>query len=91
MKVLWYEITVPAQYVDSTIPIAGWQDSLQTIVSQHDEIDLYIAFEGKTGMQVKKDKNVTYIPLIPKMSYGAVEFFVSIIKSMSKVDYYRVC
>lgn len=68
MKVLWYEITVPAQYVDSTIPIAGWQDSLQTIVSQHYEIDLYIAFEGKTGMQVKKDKNVTYIPLIPKMS-----------------------
>ena len=51
MKVLWYEITVPAQYVDSTIPIAGWQDSLQTIVSQHDEIDLYIGAPAATAIK----------------------------------------
>lgn len=69
MKVLWYEITVPGRYRSSNIKtIGGWQDSLQEIVMQRKEIELYIAFEGCIGMQTKCIDGVTYIPLVPNMS-----------------------
>lgn len=69
MKVLWYEITVPGQFQDNGTPIAGWQDSLQAIVTAHDDIELYIAFEGRKGMKRKSQDGITYIPIIPSMNF----------------------
>jgi glycosyltransferase involved in cell wall biosynthesis len=68
MKVLWYEITIPKRYKGDTSPIAGWQDSLQEIVMQYNDIELYVVFEGMKGMTVKFIDGVTYIPIIPNMS-----------------------
>jgi len=69
MKVLWFEITIPGQYQDNRVPIAGWQDSLQDIVTSRQEIELYIAFEGRKGMKCKSQDGVTYIPIIPNMNF----------------------
>lgn len=68
MKVLWYEITVPSRYKFSRVSTTGWQDSLQDIVMQHKDLELYIVFEGCIGMQTKYIDGVTYIPLVPNMS-----------------------
>lgn len=69
MKVLWFEVTVPGRYKNNGAPVGGWQDSLEYIVRQHSDIELYIAFEGKEGDQVMMIDNVTYIPIIPKYKY----------------------
>lgn len=69
MKVLWFEVTVPGQYKNGGSPIGGWQDSLEHIVRQHTEFDLYIAFEGKQGDRIKVIDEVTYIPIIPHYSF----------------------
>lgn len=63
MKVLWYEISIPGTYNRQDAVIAGWQDSLQEIVMQHNDIELFVAFRGNIGMVEKVIDGVHYIPL----------------------------
>lgn len=63
MKVLWFEVTIPGQYKDDGSPVGGWQDSLEYIVKQHKDIELYIAFEGRQGDSKKIIDGITYIPI----------------------------
>ncbi|HQJ91200.1 MAG TPA: hypothetical protein PLB70_11355, partial [Paludibacteraceae bacterium] len=67
MRVLWFEVTVPAIFKSEGAPVAGWQDSLEDIVKENTNIELAVAFEGKT-----KDKKmidgVTYYSLCPELS-----------------------
>lgn len=69
MKVLWFEVSVPSKYTNSKKPIAGWQDSLENIVRQSKAFDIYIAFEGSIGDQVKVIDGITYIPIIDKKTF----------------------
>lgn len=71
MKVLWFEVTVPSRYKSDGIPVGGWQDSLEDIVRQCNNIELSIAFEGMTGMTAKNIDGVSYIPLTPRYSIVA--------------------
>lgn len=63
MRILWFEVTPPARYVNSDTIIAGWQDSLETIVKEISGAELFIAFIASPGSIVKTIENVTYIPL----------------------------
>lgn len=63
MKVLWFEVTVPSKYRNDGNVVAGWQDSLESIVSRGNDIELYIAFEVNTPSDVKVIEGVTYIPI----------------------------
>ena len=68
MRVLWFEVTEPSGYRNSSLVIAGWQDSLEKILASED-IELIVAFEDKTGsLEVKKNGNVTYVPISTKQS-----------------------
>ena len=58
MKVLWFEITTPSHYKDDGAVLAGWQDSLEAIVAERNDIDLYIAFEANAEDQPKVQGNV---------------------------------
>lgn len=69
MKVLWFEVTVPGRYKNDKEPVGGWQDSLEYIVRQCSEIELYIAFEGIEGMEPKKIEGISYIPLVPHYTF----------------------
>lgn len=71
MKILWFEVSTPSGYIDTGRVIGGWQDSLELIVRQHIEIDLYIAFEASAGSKEKQADGVTYVPL--PTSYSFVE------------------
>lgn len=65
MKVLWFEVTIPSRYKDDGVVIAGWQDSLETIVRTCPEIQLTIAFEGnREASERKKIDGVEYIPMV---------------------------
>ena len=45
IKILWLEVSVPGKYIDGEkTPIRGWQDSLEQIVKEVPEIQLYVAF-----------------------------------------------
>lgn len=68
MRVLWFEVTVPGRYKADGLPVGGWQDSLEYIIRQHDEIELYVAFEGRKGDERKTVDGVTYIPIVPRYS-----------------------
>lgn len=68
MKVLWFEISVPARYKSDKSPEGGWQDSLEYLVRQNTTIELTIAFVGTEGMVPKTIDRVRYIPLVPSFS-----------------------
>lgn len=62
-RIMWFEVTEPSGYRNSSSVIAGWQDSLEKIIVSED-IELIVAFEDKTGkLEVKKKENVTYVPI----------------------------
>lgn len=63
MKVLWFEISTPSRYLNTGQVTAGWQDALENIVLHSKDIQLYIAFESTTEMEVKVIDGVTYIPM----------------------------
>lgn len=69
MKVLWFEITTPSHFKDDGAVLAGWQDSLEAIVAERNDIDLYIAFEANAEDQPKVQGNVHYIPLPTSYSW----------------------
>lgn len=68
MKVLWFEVTMPNRYKNGNIPVGGWQDSLETVVRAHGDVELFIAFEGISGNKKKNIDGVTYIPIVPHYS-----------------------
>ena len=63
MRVLWFEISVPARYKESGIVTGGWQDSLERIVRTCPEIELSISFKGEKDSVTKEVDGVKYIPL----------------------------
>lgn len=69
MKVLWFEVSIPSGYIDTGRVVGGWQDSLEFIVRQCNEIELYIAFESPAGSKSKMVNGVTYIPLQTDYSF----------------------
>lgn len=69
MKVLWFEISTPSQYKQAGRVVLGWQDSLENIVRESKEVDLYIAFESQTDKEVKVIDGVTYIPMYIEYSF----------------------
>lgn len=69
MKVLWFEISTPSGYIDKGRVIGGWQDSLEQIVRQYHEIELYVAFEAPVGSKEKQVDGVTYVPLPTSYSF----------------------
>lgn len=66
MKVLWFEATVPGRYNNENAIVSGWQDSLEYIVRGCNDIQLFVAFEGKEGMSPKEIDGVLYYPLVTK-------------------------
>ncbi len=69
MKVLWFEITPPQRYYDNSTVIGGWQDALEKIVREIQDIELYVAFESKEEMKTKRIDGVTYIPICLKYNW----------------------
>ncbi|MDM8310361.1 glycosyltransferase family 4 protein [Phocaeicola barnesiae] len=70
MKVLWFEITIPANYKASNRVVSSWQDSLEAILKSNKEIELYIAFETTNKEdQAKTIDGVTYVPMITHYSF----------------------
>ncbi|WP_302461271.1 glycosyltransferase family 4 protein [Bacteroides clarus] len=51
----------PSRYQSKTGMLGGWQDSLQTILMEHTNLELIIAFKGSG--EVKKRDGVTYLPI----------------------------
>ena len=67
-RVMWFEVTEPSGYRNSSSVIAGWQDSLEKIVVS-ENIELIIVFEDKTGtLKTKKCGNVSYVPISTHLS-----------------------
>lgn len=66
MKVLWFEISIPARYKGDGAPIAGWQDSLENIVKDDKNIELSIAFDATaiSDATAKEIDGVHYYPLV---------------------------
>lgn len=71
MKVLWFEISTPARYLNTGQVTAGWQDALENIVFQCKDIQLFVAFESLKDTQVKVIDGITYIPM--KIDYSWLE------------------
>lgn len=70
MKVLWFEITVPSKYKNADAVLGGWQDSLEKIVCQGQDIELYIAFDTNNPKdERKKIGNIHYLPIINGKSF----------------------
>lgn len=69
MKVLWFNVTEPTHYQQNNGFIGGWQDSLESIVSQCEEIELTIAFTSSHSNQVKTNNRVKYIPIHTTYSF----------------------
>lgn len=63
MKVLWFEITVPAAYNAAKNPTAGWQDALQALIKGNKEIELGIAFENHGNGEKRVIDGVSYFPI----------------------------
>lgn len=71
-RVLWFEVTTPSKYNNNNLVIGGWQDSLQKIVQEIQDIELYVAFPTKNvAYNVKKIDGVTYLPI--KLEYNFFE------------------
>ena len=47
MKVLWFEVTIPGRYYDENRVVSGWQDSLENIVRNCEEIELVVFYMSK--------------------------------------------
>lgn len=84
MKILWFEVSTPGLYIGNGAIVGGWQDSLEKIVRNLEEIELYVAFEGKLGDKKKTIDGVTYIPVIPQ--YNSVKDKIRL-----KYDKWRLC
>lgn len=70
MKILWFEISIPSKYQSDNRVLAGWQDALEEIVSGHNEIDLFVAFETNDKSAAPKFKNnVHYVPIVTLYSW----------------------
>lgn len=69
MKVLWFEVSMPANFKESGNVVLGWQDSLEHIVRKCSDIELYIAFECAENCTVKCVDGVTYIPMHTSYSF----------------------
>lgn len=63
MKVLWFEITQPSRYGDGGVVLGGWQDSLEEIVRQSDDVELTIAFVSDKFKESRVVDGVKYIPI----------------------------
>lgn len=63
VKVLWFETSVPCRYQSEKVPTMGWQDSLENLLRNRSDIDLYIAFEYKGNGKKRNIDGVNYIPL----------------------------
>ncbi|MBE6287647.1 MAG: glycosyltransferase [Mediterranea massiliensis] len=64
MKVLWFEVSMPACYEDANRVVTGWQDALENLVkTQSLDVELIIAFESSVYHEVKVIDGITYVPL----------------------------
>lgn len=63
MKILWFEISIPAAYSSSKLPVMGWQDSLEEMVKGREDIELTISFEAPMGSVPKTINGIKYIPI----------------------------
>lgn len=63
MKVLWFNVTEPIRYNHNNCFVGGWQDSLESIVSQCEDIELFVAFTSLYSKQTKINNHVKYIPI----------------------------
>ena len=69
MRVLWFEVTTPTNYERGAKQvIAGWQDSLEFLLTKKTKLELCIAFISYTDTQIKVIDGVTYIPIHIKYS-----------------------
>lgn len=62
MKVLWFEVTTPQNYLKSGIVVGGWQDALEYIVKSSG-IELIVAFTSKKKGETAVVDGVTYEPI----------------------------
>lgn len=69
MRVLWFEVSIPANFKTTNNVVLGWQDSLEQIVKKCPEIELFIAFEYEGNENVKRVDGVTYIPMNTSYSF----------------------
>lgn len=69
MKVLWFEVTEPSVFNTNGIPIGGWQDSLQQIVSSGTDLELCIAFMSNDTNEERIINGVIYKPIFAKLSF----------------------
>ncbi|MCQ2233281.1 MAG: glycosyltransferase [Paludibacteraceae bacterium] len=69
MKVLWFEVTTPKAYNENGDVVGGWQDALENIVREYDDIELFVAFQSSSASDVKVVGRVTYIPLRVNFSF----------------------
>lgn len=70
MRVLWFEVTVPKSYQPHGFHGGGWQDALEKLVKNCEDIELGIAFESnyKNAKKIIKE-GVQYYPLTPKYNF----------------------
>lgn len=68
MKVLWFEITTPSRYLGKQSYLGGWQDSLEHVVGDKKEIDLYVSFISKEISTNKDIDNIHYLPINIKLN-----------------------
>lgn len=69
MKVLWFEVSMPACYEETNRVVTGWQDALENVIrSQSSDIELIIAFESSVYYEIKIINGITYIPINVKFS-----------------------
>lgn len=69
MKILWFEVTTPGCYKSDSSVIGGWQDSLEHIIRNSPDIELYVAFQSKVHAQIKTISKVTYVPITLKYNW----------------------
>lgn len=69
MKVLWFEVMTPSRYRNENAVLGGWQDSLEELISESCEIELFVAFEENKRSVDKEIDGVKYIPIQPYKSF----------------------
>lgn len=63
MKILWFEITTPGAFDDTHEVLGGWQDSLEDIVRNDNNIDLTVAFITNKCVPPCTRNGVRYEPM----------------------------
>ena len=76
MRVLWFEVCIPQNYIGSKEPLGGWQDSLESLVKKYCSIELGIAFEGSKNFKPKNIDGVEYFPI--NIEYNKIEKYQNI-------------